>query len=32
MFQSRAEEIMRDYNAKVDELIETYAVNSGVEQ
>lgn len=32
MFQSRAEEIMRDYNAKVDELIETYTVNSGVEQ
>lgn len=32
MFQSRAEEIMRDYNAKVDELIETYTVNSGVKQ
>ena len=32
MFQFRAEEIMRDYNAKVDELIETYASNAGVEQ
>lgn len=30
--QSRADKGIRSYNAKVDELIETYASNAGVEQ
>ena len=32
LFQSKADEIIRDYNAKVDELIETYALNAGIEK
>ena len=32
MFQSRAEEIMRDYNAKVDEFIESLEELSGVNE
>lgn len=30
--QARADEIIRDYNAKVDELIETYALNAGIKK